>query len=110
MEDSMDKEQREELKQEMSKELKPLVVTTAHRGVFFGYGIPSDAPTIRLEKAQMCLYWPVENKGVVGLAVDGPLKGARVGPAAPVITLLDVTAVMEVTEEAEKRWMKKPWS
>ena len=90
--------------------LKPLVVTTEHKGVFFGYGIPSEAPTIRLEKVQMCIYWPAENKGVVGLASEGPLKGSRVGPAAPSIILRDVTAVMEVTPEAEKRWLSQPWN
>jgi hypothetical protein len=86
-----------------------LVVTTAHRGVFFGYGIPSDAPTIKLAKARMCLYWPVENKGVLGLASEGPLKGARVSPAAPSIILRDVSSVMTVSEEAINRWERQPW-
>ena len=93
----------------MKENIKPLVVTTAHRGVFFGYGVPSDAPTIRLENAQMCVYWPQENKGVLGLASDGPLKGARIGPAVPSIILRDVTSVMETTTEAEKRWRAQPW-
>jgi len=91
----------------MSKQA--LVVTTAHRGVFFGYAEPSDQPTIRLEKARMCLVWPAENKGVVGLATDGPLKGSRIGPAAPAITLRDVTAVMEMTPKAIKSWASGPW-
>lgn len=94
----------------MEKQLKPLVVTTEHRGVFFGYGIPSDAPTIKLEQAQMCIYWPQENKGVIGLAVEGPLKGSRIGPAAKYIILRGVTAVMEATKEAEERWKKMPWN
>ena len=63
-----------------------LVVTTAHRGVFFGYGEQTEKDTITLENARMCLYWPVENKGVLGLASDGPKKGSRVSPAAPNIT------------------------
>lgn len=94
----------------MKNNLKPLVVTTAHRGVFFGYGILSDAPTIRLEDAQMCIYWPISNHGVVGLASDGPAKGSRVSPPAPSITLRDVTAVIEVTEKAEKNWTSQPWT
>jgi len=89
--------------------LQPLVVTTAHRGVFFGYGVASDAPTIRLERVRMCVYWPAENKGVVGLAAHGPKKGARIGPAAPAMTLRDVTSVMEVAPEAVKRWEAEPW-
>ncbi len=87
-----------------------LVVTTQHGGVFFGYGVPSDAPTIRLEKARMCVAWPAEDKGVLGLASDGPMKGARVGPAVPAITLRDVTSVMEVTDKAAKAWEAQPWS
>lgn len=88
----------------------PLVVTTAHRGVFFGYGEPSDQPTIRLTQCRMCIAWPQENRGVVGLASDGPLKGARVGPAAPAITIRDVTAVMEASPNAAKAWESGPWS
>jgi hypothetical protein len=90
--------------------MQPLVVTTAHRGVFFGYGEPSDGSTIRLERARMCVYWPKETRGVVGLASDGPKRGSKVGPAAPAITLRDVTAVMEVSEEAAQAWEKGPWS
>lgn len=88
----------------------PLMVTTAHRGVFFGYGIATDADTIELEQVRMCLYWPAEVKGVIGLSTVGPLKGSRVGPAAPSMLLRDVTAVMQVTPEAAKQWESEPWS
>jgi len=88
---------------------QPLVVTTAHRGVFFGYGEPSDADTIRLERVRMCIYWDESVKGVVGLSTTGPSKASRIGPAAPAITLRDVTAVMEVTEAAAKAWESEPW-
>lgn len=87
-----------------------LVVTTAHRGVFFGYGAPSDAETIRLDRCRMCVYWPQANKGVLGLAVDGPAKGSRVGPAVPAITLRGVTAVMEASPAAVAAWEKAPWT
>lgn len=93
----------------MENEKKGLVVTTAHKGVFFGYGITSDSPTIELENARMCVYWPEGNRGVVGLAKNGPLKGAKVGPAAPKIILRDVTAIMEATEEAIRKWESEPW-
>ena len=89
---------------------KPLVVTTSHRGVFFGYGEPTDGDTIRLEQARMCVYWPQENKGVVGLAADGPKNGARVGPAAPAMTLRGVTAIMEASDAAVKAWESEPWT
>lgn len=93
-----------------NKNEKPLVVTTAHRGVFFGYGKPTTNKTIRLRDAQMCVYWPTQTKGVVGLASKGPPHGSRIGPPAPFITLQDVTAIMEASEEAAKAWQAQPWS
>ena len=90
--------------------LQPLVVTTAHRGVFFGYGEVSDAPTIRLERARMCIYWAENEHGIVGLAGVGPVKGSKVGPAAPAVTLRDITAIFEMTVAAVAAWEKEPWS
>ena len=89
---------------------KAIIVTTAHKGVFFGYGEISDSKTIKLEKARMCIYWPQENHGIVGLAANGPVKGSRISPAAPSITLQDVTSVMEVSEKAQGNWEKELWS
>lgn len=90
--------------------MQPLLVTTAHRGVFFGYGEPTTESTIRLERARMCISWPESNHGVWGLAGAGPKKGAKIGPVAPSIILRDVTAVAEVTKEAAAAWEKEPWS
>lgn len=89
---------------------QPLIVTTAHRGVFFGYGTPTTDKTIRLEQCRMCVYWSANLHGVVGLAAKGPNSGCRVGPAAPAVTIQDITAVMEVTPEAEAAWKLEPWS
>jgi hypothetical protein len=89
---------------------QPLVVTTQHRGVFFGYGDASDADTIRLTDARMCVYWSANVKGVLGLAVTGPKSGCKIGPAIPAITLRGVTAVMEATPEAVEAWEKSTWS
>lgn len=94
----------------MSKNLIPLVVTTAHRGVFFGYGKPTENKIIRLEQAQMCVYWSTDVRGVVGLASKGPSKSCKIGPPAPAITLQDVTSVMEASKEAEAAWTAQPWN
>lgn len=88
----------------------PLVVSTEHRGVFFGYGEPSDADTIRLENARMVVYWSEGTRGFTGLASTGPADGSRVGPPAPAITLRGVTSVMECSPEATARWESGPWS
>lgn len=88
----------------------PLVVTTAHRGVFFGYGSPTTNKTIRLKNAQMCVSWSSEVKGVLGLAAKGPTRSCRVGPPVPAMTLQDVTGVMEASDEARIAWEKQPWN
>lgn len=94
---------------ETKTELKPVVVTTEKKGVFFGWGIPTIANEIRLEKAQMCVYWSEIVHGVLGLAATGPKKGCKISPPVPAITLNGVTSVMECTEEAVKEWEKQIW-
>ncbi len=88
----------------------PLIVTTAHKGVFFGYGTPTTDKTIRIERVRMCVYWSSDVKGVLGLAATGPTAGCKVGPEVPAMTLQDVTGVMEVSDKAEAAWQKEPWA
>jgi hypothetical protein len=88
----------------------PMVVTTAHRGVFFGFGRPSTNKTIRLTNAQMCVYWSSDVKGVLGLAAKGPTRGCKIGPPVPAMTLQDVTGVIEASDEARIAWKKQPWN
>ncbi len=87
---------------------RPVLVTTEYKGVFFGYAEDTSGDTIRLRRARCCIYWPEANKGFLGLASDGPLRGARVGPPAD-IELRKITSVAEVTPEAVKRWEEAPW-
>lgn len=90
-----------------------LVVTTKHRGVFYGYGIEpkDDIPnTIRLESARMCVSWSSSIRGVLGLAACGPDKSCRVGLKVPAITVNDITAVIKCSPKAVEAWEKGPWS
>lgn len=87
----------------------PMVVTTLHRGVFFGYGVPTEKKIIKLDEAQMCIYWSADIKGVMGLSASGPSKSCKIGPIVPSITLQDVTAIFECSKESEKRWKEQPW-
>lgn len=87
---------------------RPVLVTTKYRGVFFGYATETSGDRISLRAARNVVYWPAEQKGFLGLAKMGPLKGARVGPAAD-IELREITCVAEVTEEAVARWEEAPW-
>lgn len=88
---------------------RPILVTTAHRGVFFGYATDTYGETISLKRARNCIYWSRAVKGFLGLAATGPDVDCRIGPAAD-ITLHAVTCVAEVTPEACDRWEAAPWS
>jgi hypothetical protein len=94
----------------MNKKQVSLMVTTAHKGVFFGYGTPTHEPTIELSQARMCVYWSSDMKGVMGLAVQGPSSSCKIGPAVPKIILRDVTAVIEVSDQARAKWESQPWN
>lgn len=91
-----------------TKNERAVLVTTSHRGVFFGYATETGGTTIKLRAARNCLHWPAGTKGFLGLASDGPGSGSRVGPAAD-IELRDITCVAEVTKEAAAVWEKAPW-
>lgn len=88
---------------------RPVLVTTAHRGVFFGYATETAGTTIKLRAARNCVYWPATNKGFLGLAANGPKKGARIGPAAD-IELRDITCVAECSPEAVTAWESNLWA
>lgn len=87
---------------------RPVLVTTAHRGVFMGYAEKTDGETIALKDARLCVYWSSDVKGFMGLAANGPTKGCKIGPPAD-ITLRNITAVLEVKPDAEKAWLAQPW-
>lgn len=87
---------------------RPVLVTTAHKGVFFGYADDTSGDVIKLRRARNCIYWPASNKGFIGLASEGPMNGARVGPAAD-IEVRNITCVAEVSEAAVKAWEAAPW-
>jgi len=88
---------------------RPVVVTTSHRGVFFGYANDTSGETIKLKDARLCVYWSSELHGFMGLASDGPTANCKIGPAAD-IELRNITSVLEVAKEAEEAWNKAPWS
>ncbi len=90
-------------------EERAVLVTTAHRGVFFGYAKDTDGEVIFLRACRNCISWPVETKGFLGLANTGPTKGARVGPPAD-FSVRAITGVAECTEEAIKAWEAAPWA
>ena len=95
----------------MKAAAQAVLVTTAHKGVFFGYPIDYQigAETIRLRAARLCVYWSEDMKGFMGLAAIGPSKTCKIGPPAD-IELRNLTAVVAVTAEATKKWESAPWA
>lgn len=95
---------------------KAVMVTTVHRGVFFGYAKEADISTVAKTKSlsvrrcRNCISWSSSNKGFIGLASHGPNADARVGPAADNVLLLDITSVSLCSEDAIKAWENAPWS
>ena len=88
-----------------------VVVATKHRGVFFGTLAGDPQPdSITLTDARGCVYWSAETRGFVGLAATGPRRGSRVTSAAPALTLYNITAVLDASDEAVRRWEEAPWS
>lgn len=88
-----------------------VLVTTEHRGVFFGFvRDPLSADNrITLSDAQMAIYF-ANTRGVFGLASAGPNKDCRIGGPVPEITLMKVTAIAPCTPEAVAAFKLAPWS
>lgn len=91
----------------------PTIVTTKHRGVFFGYLVTrmDEGRTVVLGRPRMCVYWHKSVNGILGLAVDGPNSQCRVTPSADgvVSRIVDVTSETTCTAEAAEAWECGPW-
>lgn len=91
---------------------RPVLVTTAHRGVFFGYlvGDPAKEKVV-INRARNVTYWDVATRSFLGLAANGPTSKCRVSAAAGTeSTLFDVTGVFVCTPEAVEKFEQGPWS
>lgn len=89
--------------------MKAILVTTQHRGVFFGL-VPDDqdmnARTMALTGARCAIRWGT-TEGVAQLAATGPTKESRIGAQADIPALHDITAVWAVTPEAQAKWTSR---
>lgn len=90
-----------------SKE-RAVLVTTTHKGVFFGYTSKTDGDTITLRAARNCIRWR-GLKGFLDLAVTGPTSACRIGPAAD-LEVRNITSVAACTPAAVAAWERAPWS
>ena len=86
--------------------MKSILVTTLHRGVFYGE-VPAEqdmnARTISLKNARCAIRW--ETTGGIGeLASVGPNANSKIGACADIEALHDITAIWSVSDEARKAW------
>jgi len=81
---------------------RPVIVTTKHRAVVFGYTSDTEEDRIKLKGGRWAIYWGT-TKGINELAETGPTDKSKIGARAD-IEMRDVTAVIEVTPEAVKAW------
>lgn len=98
------------------EEKKPVLVTTKHRGVYFGYTTDSDIDldkkTIKLSDMRHVYSWEStgsDEDGVYALAKVGPADGSRIGPPVDV-TITGLANITRVTPEAEARFLKSKWT
>ena len=91
---------------------RPVLVTTVHRGVFFGYLVGDAAKEkVVINRARNVTYWDVTTRSFLGLAATGPTLKCRVSAAAgEASTLFDVTGVFVCTPEAVEKFEQGPWA
>ncbi len=91
--------------------MKEVMVTTEKKGVFLGKIKEDNSPAdVTLKDARMVVYWSSDAKGVLGIAVNGPGKGAKLTPAVKSIKIYGITAVIEMSDEAIKKSIGVIWS
>ena len=90
-----------------AQKMKSILVTTQHRGVFYGE-VPEKqdmtARTMSLKNARMAIYWGT-TKGVAELADTGPTSKSKIGAPADLPAVHDITAVWEVKDAAKAKWL-----
>lgn len=89
--------------------MKPVLVTTQHRGVFGGL-IPDDqdltAKQIPLKAARMAIYWGT-TRGLMELCETGPTSSSRISASADIPMLHDITAIFSISDKAWEKWQTK---
>lgn len=93
--------------------LVPVVVTTEHRGVFFGYvdqaSFETHVKTVQMQSVRVVTVWTKEMHGFLGLTVIGPSGSCHVSPGCIEGKIHDVTGVWRCTPQAVKAWEAEPW-
>jgi hypothetical protein len=93
----------------ITKQMKSILVTTEHRGVWYAEveeGKDLTPQTLTdLKNCRMAIYWGTK-KGLQELCQTGPTSSSRISSMADIPVLHKVTAVFDVTEKAAIEWKK----
>ena len=84
------------------QKLRPVIITTEHRGVFFGYAGDTTGSVIDLQNARMAIRFGT-TKGLMQLAETGPTPSSKISARAN-LQIRKITAVFEVTDKAAQAW------
>lgn len=87
---------------------KLYVVLTEFKEIFCGWSSDVTGEWVSLRNARQACYYSPETHGLLGLAVTGPARGSRIGPAAN-IEVRRVVNVIECTAAAQAAWDKAGW-
>lgn len=82
--------------------LRPVIVCTEYKGVFFGYADDTSGDVIHLKECRMAIYFGT-SQGVMQLAATGPTSTTKASALAD-IEVRKITSVFEVTKLAEAAW------
>lgn len=85
---------------------RPVLVTTEHRGVFFGYAADTKGSVIDLKRARMAISFGT-TRGLMELCESGPTSRSKISARAD-IEVRKITAVFEVSADAAAKWESAP--
>lgn len=91
------------------KQERLVVVLTEFKEIFCGWTLDTSTDAINLRQARQACYYSADTHGLLGLAVTGPAKGSKVGPAAD-IEVRKVVNIIECTPEAGEAWRVAQWA
>jgi len=90
----------------MADNMKPVLITTKHRGVFAGL-VPLDqdmsAELVALKCARMAIKFGT-TRGLMELCETGPTSLSRISATADIPGLRDITAIFSITDDAWAKW------
>lgn len=81
---------------------RAVIVTTEHRGVFFGYATDTKGDVIQLRSARMAISFGT-TRGLLELAETGPTSRSKISARAD-MEVRKITAVFEVATAAVTAW------